>query len=496
MGRPEVRELFQPEPLRTSATTFVSDDTVLDSIEADGGAEGTGILYMRDGLQYRLGDGQVVWIKDRNGNKTTIDRLNNDQEDFQVTDPLGRTVDVILDIPWSGEEGGYYDEITFHDASNTDRSIKVYRRPHWADLRCYGLVDPDKHKMVTCPPEEDLFEEFGELYTPEIGNTVWKIELPNGKVYRFNYNQYAEVSRIILPTGGVYEYEWDFGKDELGWVNPGAVYRRIQERRELPDSGESTAWTRWTSYSVEVHKNEDLGDPLSSGVYRCPVNSCTEATVTEKDSQGTLAVEQHYFYGDPLDWAFQDQNENWFYVPTTNYSPWAAGREFRTVRKSGASATLRDEVRTWWQRLTPTWWTDNHDPSYGPEPALDTRLMQSDHTGEDGRMARTAYGYSTSSTDNSNNVLYTLEYDYGDTSGGEGSLLRRTQISYETNADFTGGDPDPEVVDPRPHLRSLPVLKLVCNTTSKCSSMALSTPATNYETWVEPLAHARGSENG
>ena len=139
------------------------------------------------------------------------------------------------------------------------------------------------------------------------------------------------------------------------------------------------------------------------------------------------------------------------------YSPWAEGSEFRTVWQSAGGATLREEIRTWQQRLTPSWWTG--PGFYGPEPGLDIRVIQSDRTGEDSRMARTGYAYSSSSSDNSNNVLDAFEYDYGGTGGGLGSLARLTRMSFLTNSSYTG-------VNSGSHLRSLPFRKLVCSSTS------------------------------
>ncbi len=35
---------------------------------------------------------------------------------------------------------------------------------------------------------------------------VTKVELPDQRTYQFYYNPYGEVARIILPTGGGYDY--------------------------------------------------------------------------------------------------------------------------------------------------------------------------------------------------------------------------------------------------------------------------------------------------
>jgi hypothetical protein len=119
---------------------------------------------MRNGLQYRFENEHVTWIKDRNGNKTTIEALSGGGPfDFRITDALGRTVDVTKDNTWTGPPaGGVYDQITFKDADGVDQSIKVYRHGHWVNN---DRICPPPHLPAGAPPEQtcrtqgDLFSE-------------------------------------------------------------------------------------------------------------------------------------------------------------------------------------------------------------------------------------------------------------------------------------------------------------------------------------------------
>lgn len=76
-----------------TSATFVSDTTIYD--EPMPGWEPiifpSGYLMLKDGTRYRIDDGTVSWIRDRNGNKLIFTQMANG---FTVTDSLNRQVKV------------------------------------------------------------------------------------------------------------------------------------------------------------------------------------------------------------------------------------------------------------------------------------------------------------------------------------------------------------------------------------------------------------------
>lgn len=70
---------------------------------------------------------------------------------------------------------------------------------------------------------------------------------PAGSWYRLYYNQWGEMARVELPTGGAFEYEWDGGPQTLsnGVYSGGppsgfaeySIYRRVTTKRIYPDGG-------------------------------------------------------------------------------------------------------------------------------------------------------------------------------------------------------------------------------------------------------------------
>ena len=302
-----------------SATTFFADLGVRDHIgkNLDQGASipVRGTLYWADGTMYHFNnDGVVDEIKDRNGNTTTfkdIEPFGKLWQNFEITDPLERKIEVTLANDWDGdpEIQGYefYDQISFKGAEGQVRDIKIYYADYWKSNYCPPNVEcPDK------PGLWELFPYFGSVANNH-QTVVTKIVLPNDKSYYFYYNKYAELSRVVLPTGGAYEYLWENGEDpstpseyapvvcsvcdpppEPSGPSLLAVYRRVKERYEFAD-GLGSGWTRKTVYDIDMYfkdmdGQEDQGfsdlDPLegtSLSPYRCSQAWCSKVTATDSD---------------------------------------------------------------------------------------------------------------------------------------------------------------------------------------------------------------------
>jgi RHS repeat-associated protein len=457
-----------------SAATFIADNPIYDVTfygSTSSTQTPTGTLYFRDGRQFHFANYTIGGltrtvidsIQDRNGNRTTFNYTWTPPPGFQygfaVIDPLGRSTNVAIgkpdnftDDPHAGCTSGNpcprrYDEITYDGTTGEPRrTIKVYRRSYWYD-RIGSL------QTATQPTHEDL---FGGYASPSIRPFDWaisKILLPDNHEYKFHYDRYGEVVRLDLPTGGRYEFDWTNGpgEDPSGFcsANPEnnnkcpvlrapthmqtsgydlliSVYRRVRERREYVDGGLS--WTRRTAYDVTESNEAVVGDPLG----QCTTSSsnflsgyCNRVTVNEYDPmQGHLSSEMHYFYG------AVSRHQSLF--PEPGWYAWGLeGREFRTDLIQPDGPTLRKKLQTWHQRAIPQWWSSN--PSIGPQPAMDTRVGGNDVVVDGGKMARTLLIYSPSPLNNTNNVEELREYDYGDTSGSQGPLIRRTQTTFRSD---------------------------------------------------------------
>ena len=446
-----------------SATTYVSDTDIKDQIGLGDPFTGqlTGNLFLRNGIVYRIVGGFVTEKKDRNGNKITFDSTQG-QLNF-VRDPLDRQVTFTL--------AGGTQTLGYVGYQGSPRSLQV----HLADLRARVHESAFEHagspKNCDVSPSDPAFgPDQVELFGPT-GNSgacvtfdvVSQVELPDGRTYDFFYNDYGEVARIVLPTGGAIEYAWGTGHhDCVGEFGAGdtecpkgvfsggqlpdgtlqrVVYRRVLNRREYWSGGASPSATpdRTTTYTAAPHNTSD-----------------TLVTVTHQGSAGTLSEERHYYHS----YIFDQQVESLHGMPM-EYSKWNEGREYRTEIYDGAQL-LRKTEETWEQRQgAPAWWISQGG---GPEPPQDPRVTVRDTFLDDGRKARNSFTFADQepggdTSDNSNNQVDVSEYDYGNTSGSLGALLRHTHIDYVDDANYVsavGGS----------HLRSLVDRRMVCSSTT------------------------------
>lgn len=270
-----------------SGLKFVSDSVIHDMNQAalyDGGADregADGYLYFPNGTVYRVSLGRIRWIRDRNGNKTTIAyRFVNipiigftetDQPET-ITDSIGRTVSIEYDVDF----GSYReDRLSYKGYNNATRTIYVRKRPY-------------KDSLLSGSPTTVLFPGSGfgspTPNTASILDVPYQVVLPNGQSYEMKYNPYGEIERLGLPTGGRIDYSHGAGLAtpyfsigggiatlSSGQVNipsvgtfsstvagPYAfVYRRLLWRREYADGGSTIVGVR--SYSQPTRRNSSTG---------------------------------------------------------------------------------------------------------------------------------------------------------------------------------------------------------------------------------------------
>jgi RHS repeat-associated protein len=387
-----------------TAVTFISDTTIYDtnafgSINNAGVFRVSGYLIFRNGVRYRIDGGLVSWIRDRNGNQLTFGygRLGV----TSITDSLNRRVT----ISYADYQTVFYDEITFHGYGGAPRAIRVNYSVLSSVLRS-GSVQT----------YAQLFPELSGASTTTLFDfyVVSSVTLPDNRQYQFKYNSYGELARVVLPTGGSYEYDFGSGGGNLqdsGVVYEGTygIYRRVYERRVYSDG---STLTGKTTYSKPQSVS---GDVTSHQVY---------VIVDHLSSDGTtvLARETHYFYGNPIDSLFPPS--------AFSYARWKDGKEFQT--EYGITTALRRVVQNWQQRAAVSWWTGDPDAA----PQNDPRIVETVTTLVDANLvSKQAFGY-----DQYNNQTDVYEYDFS--ADAPGPLIRHTHTDYVTinnGVDYAGG---------------------------------------------------------
>ncbi len=393
-----------------TAATFISDTNIFDyQFDNPANAPPSGYMMLPNGTRYRVDGGKVTWMRDRNGNKLTFvydsfSRLTS------VTDSLNRQVTINYDAG-----GGAYQEITYKGFGGASRSLRVY----FASL--FSVLRSDFSPLTTGQMFPELNGAGSGYHNPAV---VSAVELPNGKQYQFRYNSYAELTRVVLPTGGAIEYDYAAGLTDsatgsgvISGLAEKHVYRRVIERRVYPDGGSGSGFANRMTYSR-------------------PETSTTNAgyvTTDQYNASGTLLTRAiHYFYG--------SARASFFKQPT-EYPAWTDSREYKTeMFASNGTTLLRRVEHTFQQRATVSWWTGGAATA----PPNDVRIAETVTTLADtNQVSKQVFGYDDTVPFNNQNSL--KEYNYG--SGGVGTLVRETQTTYLTSSTYTGTSV---------HIRNLP----------------------------------------
>jgi YD repeat-containing protein len=231
------------------AATFISDFEIKDKNSVASAVSvytnATGYMLLRDGTRYRIDNALVSWIQDRNGNRITFNSYDEHQRLLQVTDSLNRKVSITYDNSSPTDCSIHYDVITFTGFAAAARTI---------------LVGHDC--LINALRSGQTIKQYNELFLPQELNgssnitpntfndkVVTGVTLPDGRQYQFRYNSYAEVARVVLPTGGAYEYDYTatsgVGDDNVTGVDK-EVYRRVIERRVMPDGTNTEGRTQYS----------------------------------------------------------------------------------------------------------------------------------------------------------------------------------------------------------------------------------------------------------
>jgi RHS repeat-associated protein len=375
-----------------TAVTLISDTNIYDSANNPQTFYPSGYLLFRDGTRYRIDNGSVSWIRDRNGNQVTFSPAGT------ITDSIKRVVTYSYGEP---------DVITFKGFGGATRTIQVSHASLSTVLRpC--RPDPG-YQCFSIQTYKQLFPASdGSSVTTFNPSVVSAVTLPDGRQYRFYYNSYAELARVDLPTGGTIEYDYaaGAGSDSSGLTSAlvgsyieKAIYRRVVERRIYADG--QTLEGR-TTYSIDT--NPTIVDHL-------------------KPTGELLSREKHYFYGDP---------RTTFFLNSNSYGLWNDGREYKTQIFSGDGVTelLRHESN-WQQGCAVSSWS-NLIPN-NPRIADTTSTLEPSGANQ---VSKQVLGY-----DCYNNLTDKYEYDFG--SGvPAANYTRRIHTDYLTTNPVNGASYD------------------------------------------------------
>ena len=334
-----------------TAATFISDTVIYDQIINPGPPGGpdittpSGFLMMRDGTRYRIDNGQVSWLRDRNGNKLTV-TYGPQSRVSMITDSLNRKVTICYAFTAACGNPSY-DLITFQGFAGAPRTIRVWYANLGDVLRTAQPGDIGTPRTMSQLFPEVQLGNRTQVFNPRV---ISAVELPNNQTYQFRYNVYGELARVALPTGGTIEYDHAagvVGGPASGVTGGGDVYRRMVARRVYLDGTTGSLAELMTYSRPESLLGEDL-DYVVVDHYK-------------PDGVTRLKQERHYFHGKVTDS---------FILTPTQYSPWKHGRERQTeYLGADGSTALRRVVNTWQQRPAATWFDPNTDGRAAERPS-------------------------------------------------------------------------------------------------------------------------------
>jgi RHS repeat-associated protein len=397
-----------------SSMTFVSDTAIEDISCADNGIAvmngfnviyPSGYLYLNGGVRYRINNGYVSSIRDRNGNTMSLSASSTTNTSFSILDNLGRSIDVGAFGGWNSSSqivGDY--PLSYPRANGETRTVNVQRTLLENSLRSDYSIKTYRQLFPTATYLANENSTFNDA-------VVSKFVIPDGRQYTFKYNDYGELARIDLPTGGAIEYDWqgygDYSETSGYIATTRSVYRRVKERRVYPNGNSGAAWESKTVYEVVTPGTVEV---------REYANNNGQAVLTSKS--------RHYFYGNP-----ETTLRNTTYQ---FYNPFDEGKEYKTELYDENGNLKQITENTYGCQANGSW-----------SRSTNCNLTQTKFTlAETGQVSLKIFAY-----DQFNNLTDTYEYDYGN--GQVGVLKRRTHTDFIIGANYTDS--------PGVSLRSLPI---------------------------------------
>ncbi|HKO61913.1 MAG TPA: hypothetical protein VJV03_12195, partial [Pyrinomonadaceae bacterium] len=393
----------------------------------------SGWIFMTDGTRIRMDEGAGSKMIDRNGNFIDIAMGG------QYTDALGRQTTLSFSpntvaVTVEGYMGTADRTVTINtgaigDPDNLRADFRTLPRPFTTgDAFTDALGNYSEHTIQA--PHTDLFNHsegikaYGTSAGVDVGEktAVTQLNLLDGRSMRFRYNQYGEVSEIVYPGGGVSQIDYLGTATSVCEVSApiaATLNRRVGQRRTLTDG---------TNVDATWIYNLNATSVVDGTTY-----PATLVEIRAGGAAGTLLSSTKHAF---LKKGFGSEYRSCFgsYTGTGN-EKFGNAREFYTETLTGNGTVVTR--RNWVQRAPVVWANDEglgynayiNEPSHAQDqPPNDDRITWEDTTLENGKKKRVEYDY-----DQFNNVTLIKEYDFGNTSGSLGALIRKTYRTYVTN---------------------------------------------------------------
>jgi RHS repeat-associated protein len=270
----ELRKSDQPYqgPIDMQGTFYAVDGS---RMRYDSTGASTGTLYLPDGTRYILNGSTAQYI-DRNGNT-----LNYDSSTRKWTDILGREIgiplpanplaqlytytlpgingDLTYQFRWQHlSETGVITPVNGQTPSRKAIAREYLPNPNQLPTNQtggnYPVMGQAASLFVSDAPEDAATltlvvgrgQHVGELFDPVV---LTEVIYPNGLSYKFTYNIYGEIDKIVYPTGGFERYEYNQVEPVGETKTPYTQTNRAVTKRQLSADGTSNNIAEW-QYSV------------------------------------------------------------------------------------------------------------------------------------------------------------------------------------------------------------------------------------------------------
>lgn len=433
------------------AAVFVSDTDIYDEIYVGRfdplfPFRPTGNLTLRDGTRYRIVNGLVTSLRDRNGNTLTFAyeyqlAEGPDGRVKTITDSLNRVVNISY-----ATANDLHDRISYQGFGGALQTITISYANLSGALRTTQPTDSAAPKSYA-----QLFPYLASDTTPFDPRVISSISLPDNRSYVLKYNVYGELARVALPTGGAFEY--DYGTGLINAREGGSferysdiegtykkIYRRVTERRVYPDG--NTLESKITFSQPETYNTNSFN-----------VTDSGYVTVVQSDASNLpLSYQKHYF--------FASASPSIHELQTYNEPDWTEGREWKTEIYNSLGATLLRRVQHEWAPA----------PGFGQGARINwTETTLADTN----QVARQEFAY-----DPYHNQTDVYEYDYG-SNGVAGPFLRRSHTTFVNSPAYT---------DNAVHLVSLPSEQWISSDINGTTKASFTTY--EYDNYAEDARHA------
>jgi RHS repeat-associated protein len=312
----------------------------------DSSSQTTGTLFLADGTRYVLNGSTAQYI-DRNGNT-----LNHNSSTRQWTDTLGRQITNPLPaspqaqdytytppgftVPYTFRWKNLADALT-PDANNQTPALQVAGNqylpyPNNTPTNIFGNNFPQANSSPSLFHQDIADDDEGGMYTLVVGRNqsqnqlfnpvvLAEIILPNGLSYKFSYNIYGEIDKIIYPTGA-YEQAQYAAVPPVGDVKaPFKQSNRGVTNRKLSANGTGNDIAEWTYSSSGTVVTSTAPDETGA-----PNGIRTETYRTNYPTPTHTGTHGNFFYYWPF--GFEDARQGMVYE-TRTYAPGVNGAMFR-----------------------------------------------------------------------------------------------------------------------------------------------------------------------